>query len=108
MVSADACLSLLTPIAADMGDTAVCAFLLSEGADPTAVDNRGRTPADVAKSHRRSSAAAVLGSAARWVTERLLWLGQCDPCSLLRSLPPELIRVIAEKRSGSKVKSVSE
>ena len=95
MVSDVACHSLLSPVAASEGDTAVCEFLLSEGADPTAVTSSGCTPADIAKD---DGAAALLGSPARWVTERLLWLGHRDPGSLLRSLPPELICVIAEKR----------
>ena len=99
LVSAVACHSLLTPVAARSGDTAVCEFLLSEGADPTGVDSYGRTPADIGKTFGQSGAAAQLGSAARWVTERPLWLGHRDPGSLLRSLPPELICVIGEKRS---------
>ena len=98
MVSAVACHSLLTPVAARSGDTAVFEFLLSEGADPTAVTSDGETPDDIAQDYGHSSAAALLGSAARWVTERLLWLGHRDCGSLLRSLPPELICVIAEKR----------
>ena len=80
----------------------MCEFLLSEGADPTAVTSDGDTPTDLAKLYGYASAAALLGSAARWVTERLLWLGHRDPGSLLRSLPPELICVIAEKRWGPK------
>ena len=98
MVSDVACHSLLTPVAAYTSDTAVCEFLLLEGADPTAGNSDGRTPADWAKRYGHSGAAALLGRPARWVTERLLWLGHRDPGSLLRSLPPELICVIAEKR----------
>ena len=98
MVSAVACHSLITPVAAMLGDPAVCEFLLSEGADPTAVDSAGCTPSGRAKNFGHASAAALLGCPARWMTERLLWLGHRDPGSLLRSLPPELICVIAEKR----------
>ena len=70
--------------------------LLGAGADPTVTNKQGSTPARIARDMGHTVVAAKLEAAARWRTERLLWLAKRDPGSPLRLLPPELLYLIAQ------------
>ena len=71
-------------------------LLLGAGADPTVKDMWGKTAADYARLQGHNALAAKLEAAARWQTERLLWLGESDEGSPLRLMIPDLLHMIAE------------
>ena len=70
--------------------------LLGARADPTVTNKHGKTPAQSARDCGRTALAAKLEAAARWRTERLLWLAKRDQGSPLRLLPPELLHLTAQ------------